>query len=223
MPVETGALPTIDRPDVDTVLVSVITTPEPDVQRHVADAVAERWRTAAWPGDLLALTCFRSTDGEAVLVYSQWGAEASARAFADDPAGVLGDRHVPGAATPESVPFRLYRVVRGSAVTTPAPVPTCFPVATFTMAEPERARAWVDGLLAAEEDAEGADRAYPGALAANFHVSVDGGVVLVLSEWVSEAEAVAHIEQVWEPILAGIGDGDVGRRYRHDVTFTAPA
>ncbi|MFD9421086.1 MULTISPECIES: hypothetical protein [unclassified Streptomyces] len=67
------------------------------------------------------------------------------------------------------MPFRLYRVVRGGRVTDADPVPECFPAAVFPMAGEEAAR-----------------QDYPGAIATNFPIGLDGGSVLVLSEWVSE-------------------------------------
>ncbi|EIV96250.1 hypothetical protein [Frankia sp. QA3] len=118
-------------------------------------------------------------------------------------------------------PFRIYRTVRGSAVTDEDPLPESFPVAFFTMPDHETATRWVDGLLSAEEESEGDERAYPGAIAANFHVSIDGTRVLVLSEWLSDEAASAHIAAVWEPILERFG-GDAGALYRHYATLTGP-
>jgi hypothetical protein len=132
------------------------------------------------------------------------------------------DWGVPGIEPGNPVPFRLYRVVRGSAVDETAAVPQCFPVAFFAMPDAATARRWIDDMLASEESTEGSERAYPGALAANFHISLDGRQVLVLSEWLSEAEAVAHIEAVWEPLLAQVGEGNTGARFRHHLTLTDP-
>lgn len=225
MTVASGVRPVIDRSDVDSVLVGIVSTGDRDRQRAAAEAVVAHWQTSRWPAGLVSLTCYTSTDGESLLTYAQWSAEDALRESLRDEAGI--SRGIPGwgvagvgAFTP--VPFRLYRIVRGSAVTSPAPVPECFPVAFFTMSDYASASQWIDGLLDAEVEAEGEERAYPGALAANFHISVDGTQVLVLSEWVSEEEAIAHIAAVWEPILEQVG-GDAGARYHHYLTVSGPA
>ncbi|MCX5320051.1 hypothetical protein [Streptomyces sp. NBC_00120] len=92
-----------------------------------------------------------------------------------------------------------------------------FPVAFFDIADEDAARTWLDGLLASEERSEGEDRAYPGAVAAHLHISLDGTKVLSFSEWLTEDQAVAHIEAVWAPVLKEFGG--TGRLYRHFGTY----
>jgi hypothetical protein len=185
------------------------------------------WRSCSWSAGLVSLTCFVSTDGELVLTYAQWSSDQALAASLRDEGGIsrgVPGWGIPGVESPEPRQYKLYRVVRGGAITDPAPVPQCFPAAIFKMENETAARNWVDGLLASEEAAEGKERAYPGAIAANFHISVDGTSVFLLSEWASEEEAVAHIAEVIEPILEQVGSGDTGAgaRYRHHVTLTAP-
>lgn len=224
MPQSSTDLPVIDRPDIEVALVEMIGVDGPQRQQAVVDAVVAYWNSTDWPKELESVSCYRSTDGTSVLTYAQWSSRTALEDF-QGPEGAAPRPEpgwgVAGARSRGPVPFQLYRVVRGGAITDPAPVPQCFPAATFPMAGGEAARRWIDGLLAAEEEAEGAERAYPGAIAANFHVGVDGGSVLVLSEWASEKEAADHIDEVIEPLLEAAGGGDAGARYTHCLTLTA--
>lgn len=217
MPTMTVNPPAIDRPDSDCVLIRVVRTADPKHQEAVLASAAEFWASGTWPAGLLTVSCFASSDGTSVLSYAQWSSEtALRRSLATD----APNPDMPGTEPGTTVPFRLYRVVRGTAVSEHAAA-ECFPVAFFAMPDAATASRWVDGMLASEEAAEGEERAYPGALAANFHISLDGAQVMVLSEWLSEAEAVAHIEAVWEPILAAAGEGNTGARYRRVLTLDA--
>ncbi|MGW3376058.1 hypothetical protein [Streptomyces hydrogenans] len=57
-------------------------------------------------------------------------------------------------------------------------------------------------------------------MAAHLHISLDGTRVLSFSEWLSEEQAVAHIEAVWAPVLARFGG--TGSLYRHVATYLRP-
>ncbi|MFJ8686733.1 hypothetical protein [Micromonospora wenchangensis] len=204
--------PVIDRPDVVAVVVAEQATRDAAAQDALAADTVAGWQVGLWPDGLVSRSCFVSTDGRSVLTYAQWSSYAAIAASWPD---MSGDR----VGVAAGAPYELYRRVLGGAVRDPEPVPECFPAATFPMANAEAARNWIDGLLAQEEANEGANREYPGALAANFHVSVDGTSVFLLSEWASEAEAVAHIEEVIAPLLAQLGTPDPGARYRHFRTL----
>lgn len=214
------ARPVIGDPAVASVVVAEGYT-GPEIQEAVADAVASAWRSTPWPDELLAADCFVSTDGSSVLAYLQWSSGLGAETAADGPwvtipalQPLIGRLSLGPAAT-----FRLHRRVHGGSEELSTSKAECFPAATFTMPDAASARAWVDGLLSAEEAAEGENREYPGALAANFHVA-QNGTVFLLSEWTSEHEAVEHITSVIEPLLAATvpGGADAGLRYRHHFT-----
>ncbi|MFI8433228.1 hypothetical protein ACIGJO_05705 [Streptomyces sp. NPDC079020] len=225
MAFESAGLPVIDRPDATVALVEVVAVDDRDVQRAATDAISAHWRSGAWPADLVSLSCYASTDGAWVLTYAQWSSDAAMRDSLRQEKGVSRGGPVwesVGARPTGAVPFRLYRVVRGGAVTEADPLPECFPAAVFPMGGEEAARGWIDGLLASEEETEGADRDYPGAIAANFHIGLDDGSVLVLSEWVSEKEAADHIQEVIQPLLDQAGGGDPGALYAHCLTLEAP-
>ncbi|MGI5151548.1 hypothetical protein ACQEVC_35185 [Plantactinospora sp. CA-294935] len=220
--------PVINRPDVTTVLVAEVITRGPERQRALAEAIVAHWQAIQWPSRLISLNCFVSTDGESVLTYAQWSSDEALSASLRDEGSVSRPPTpgwgIPGVQSPEPQRYRLYRVVRGGAITGPAPVARCFPAAIFKMENHEAARGWVDGLLASEEATEGEERDYPGAIAANFHISVDGTSVFLLSEWASEEEAVSHIAEVIEPILEQVGSGDTGAgaRYQHHTSLVGP-
>lgn len=195
-------------------LVLVGTVPVGDrTQPEVANAVVAHWESAAWPAGLLSLTAYTSSEGESVLTYAQWSSEDALRRSLAETGGIADTAVATGPDTPMAVPYRLYRAVRGSGVEDPAPVAESFPVVFFAANGEGAARAWIDGLLAGEEQTEGAERDYPGGISANMHISVDGTSILSFSEWVTEANAVAHIEAVWEPVLKELGG--TGLLYRH--------
>ncbi|MFI8810978.1 MULTISPECIES: hypothetical protein [unclassified Streptomyces] len=225
MTFESAGLPVIDRPDVTVALVEVVAVDGREGQRAATDAISAHWRSGVWPAELVSLSCYASTDGAWVLTYAQWSSDEALHGSLRQETGVSRGGPVweaVGARPSGAVPFRLYRVVRGGRVTDTDPAPECFPAAVFPMAGEEAARGWIDGLLASEEATEGADRDYPGAIAANFHIGLDGGSVLVLSEWVSEKEAADHIEEVIQPLLDQAGGGDPGALYAHCLTLESP-
>jgi hypothetical protein len=220
-----GSLPEFDRREVDAVVVEIITAENPESQQAAVDAISRHWRSSAWPGELVSASCFRSTDEKSVLTYSQWTSRAALGSSLCAESSILRPQAgwgIPGTVSPGPMAFELYRVVRGGAVDDSEAVPECFPAAVFPMAGVEAAKEWIDGLLAAEEEAEGEERDYPGAIAANFHVGLDAGSVLVLSEWASEKEAADHIDEVIEPLLEAAGGGDAGARYVHCLTLSGP-
>ncbi|WP_329140058.1 hypothetical protein OG552_35160 [Streptomyces sp. NBC_01476] len=203
--------PVIENPDSDVVLVGTVPVAGRE-QTAAAEAVVAHWKSAPWPAELLSLTAYTSSDGGSVLTYAQWSSYEALRKSLEEQ-GSVSDNAAAVAGAPPAVPFRLYRAVRGSAIADPAPVAESFPVAFFSAENHEAARAWVDGLLAGEEESEGDARDYPGGISANMHISVDGTSILSFSEWVTEANAIAHIEAVWEPVLKELGG--TGLLYRH--------
>jgi hypothetical protein len=204
--------PVIENPHSDIVLVGTVPAGSQQ-QLDVAEAIVGHWESSAWPAELVSLTAYTSSDGESVLTYAQWSSEEALRRSLEEEGGVSDTTAAGASDVPAPVPFRLYRAVRGSAVADPAPVAESFPVAFFAAENHQAAREWIDGLLEAEEETEGEDRDYPGGISANMHISADGTSILSFSEWVTEAQAVAHIEAVWEPVLKELGG--TGTLYRH--------
>ncbi|POX55055.1 hypothetical protein C3489_12120 [Streptomyces sp. Ru71] len=213
-PSPTTARPVLDDPDSATALVTTVAVSGPGQQQEVAESLAAHWESRPWPRELISLTVYTDGDGDSVLVYAQWSSPKA-------PAQALGDGGNPLpdglGAVADTVAFRHYRAVRGTAVPEDAPAPQSFPVAFFDTADESAARAWLDGLLESEERSEGEDRAYPGAVAAHLHISLDGTRVLSFSEWLTEEQAVAHITAVWEPVLKEFGG--TGSLYRHFRTL----
>ncbi|AUY52686.1 hypothetical protein [Streptomyces sp. CB01881] len=211
MSVTPAQRPVIENPKSDIVLVGTVPADGRE-QPEVARAVVAHWESSPWPAELLSLTAYTSSDGGPVLTYAQWSSEEALQRSLGEKGGI-SDHTGAGTGAPAPVAYRLYRAVHGGGVAGPAPVAESFPVAFFGAENDQAAREWIDGLLAAEERTEGEDRDYPGGISANMHISVDGTSILSFSEWVSEAEAVAHIEAVWEPVLKELGG--TGTLYRH--------
>jgi hypothetical protein len=221
MPITLDAQPVIAREDVAIALVEEVVTADVERMRAAAAAVIRHWESTRWPSGLVAQTLFTGTDGTSLLTYAQW---SSAEALGRSPrsrSSVRPDWWALGIEPGEPKPFELYRRVQPTVLPDPLPLARCFPAAFFAMDSRDAARQWVDGLLDNEEETEGRDRAYPGALAANFHVSADG--IFLLSEWASEEEAVVHIKEVIEPLLEYMGQAEAGagRRYGFHATVSA--
>ncbi|MFF0150482.1 hypothetical protein [Micromonospora sp. NPDC005203] len=227
--VQPSLRPVLDDPGTAVVLVTVVKGRNQQHQQQLADSAIRHWQSAAVrdagrhvraPHSMrpVALSVFVSGDGHEVLAYARHAGDGP------PPTGPAAQ----GAGGPQwwtcrpdepmSIPFRPYRVVRGSAEGG-ATLPESFPVAFFTMDEQTSAQSWVDDMLRGEEEREGTDRDYPGAIAAHLQVSLDGRRVLSFSEWRSEAQAAAHIADVWAPFLQRLGA--TGALYRHYRTVAA--
>jgi hypothetical protein len=221
MPAASGVRPVIDRDDVSVALVEEVAVGDARRQHAAAAAVMAHWESAPWPAGLVSQSLFTSTDGTSLLTYAQWASAEALERAGGAPRPVWQALGVePG--TPRA--YELYRVVRPTVLPDPAPLPQCYPAAVFAMDSHDAARKWIDGLLDNEERNEGQDRAYPGALAANFHIAADGTGIFLLSEWASEAEAVAHIDEVIVPLLEHMGQSatDAGSRYSFHSSVPAP-
>ncbi|MGW1773315.1 hypothetical protein [Streptomyces sp. NPDC002104] len=221
----TTARPVLDSPESAVALVTTVPVEAPGLGLATAEAAARLGADPqAWPRGLRSFTVYLDNTGDTVLTYTQWESEQSLKEALSAPASTwpadLAAVAGAGAGTPTATPFRHYRTVQGTAPADPQALPESFPVAFFDTADETAAREWLDGLLAAEETSEGTDRAYPGALAAHLHISLDGTRVLSFSEWLTEEQAAAHIEAVWEAVLKQFGG--TGTLYRHIGTYLKP-
>jgi hypothetical protein len=220
MPTITYDRPVIERDEVATATVEEVITTGAEQTATAAEAILKLWEAAEWPAGLVALSLFTGTDDGSILVYAQWSSEAAAAEFGLS-STIRPDWWALGIEPGDPRPYQLYRRVRPTTLPDPLPLPECYPAARFAMDGAQTAREWIDGLLSNEEENEGEDRAYPGALAANFHVGADG--VFLLSEWASESEVIEHIAEVIIPLLEYMGQAEAGpgRRYRFHAAVTA--
>ncbi|WP_367322399.1 hypothetical protein [Streptomyces sp. HUAS ZL42] len=223
MSIASDVRPSIGRPDVTTALVEEVVFGDPGRLEATTAAVVAHWESAEWPEGLVALSLFTGTDGTSLLTYAQWSSDAGSEEVLRKAYDALRPDwralgHEPG----EPRAFQLYRRVQPTVLPDPLPPVGCYPAAFFSMNGGDTARAWVDGLLGTEEKTVGEDRAYPGAIAANFHVSSDDSGIFLLSEWASEAEALVHIKAEIEPLLEYMGQAEAGagRRYGFHTTVS---
>ncbi|MEU4349833.1 antibiotic biosynthesis monooxygenase [Streptomyces sp. NPDC023838] len=200
--VKFDALPDLRRPGVGVVKSSVWRMGTPERQRAAVAAIAEAWGSRDWPDvGLLSYSVYTGTDGDGLLHYSQWESEAAYqdffRRFRDGRNAEI-DAAVPGI---ERVGLHSYELYRSSDPRPGDPrTPGCVVIVDveFEGPDPDRQRAWVDGVFEALDS----DPALPsGWLAAQFHTSLDGTRVLNYAEWESER---AHVEALAAP-GAGIG------------------
>ena len=192
------ALPDIDRPDADIVVVDQRLVEDPSLQRPGADETLAAWDATRWPAGLISRTCYLSTDGQRVLTYEQWR---------------VGE---PALVPPGAVAFRLYR----SGVRDAAPVPGCIVIVEVETDDVGTARRWVDAVF----DALAAETTlHAGGISGHFHISLDGTHVLNYAEWVDEASHVEALGQAgtigrgpaWQTVQTMPGVRNRGfRRYR---------
>ncbi|MFB7867749.1 MULTISPECIES: hypothetical protein [unclassified Streptomyces] len=223
MPSTSDVRPEIGRPDITIALVEEVTAGDPERLREAGAAVVARWESTEWPQGLETVSLFYGTDGTSLLTYAQWTADAGDEEVLTKAYDALRpDWRALGYEPGEPATFALYRRVQPTVLPDPLPEVGCYPAAFFAMRPGETARAWVDGLLGQEEETVGEDRSYPGAIAANFHVSTADDGIFLLSEWASEAEALVHIKAEIEPLLEYMGQAEAGagRRYEFHTTRT---
>ncbi|MFH8610924.1 antibiotic biosynthesis monooxygenase [Streptomyces sp. NPDC018029] len=174
------AFPDVRRADAGTILVSSWTLPAPGVQKQAADLVIEEWEHQERPAAMLSFTTFLSENGREVLNYAQWTDDDShrewARAAQNSEQLSRVDRMVLGIERPGEVRYSLYRsyATEERAESTPGALVT--PI--FETDGPDRQRAFIDGVVAILERTRP-----PGLLAAHFHTSKDGRLVLNHGEW----------------------------------------
>jgi hypothetical protein len=202
-------LPDIDRPDVGLVMVSQWIAGSPDRQRAGAEIILSGWQRVPWPADLLAVSCFLSTDGGGVLNYAQWKSADAVTDFMRVHGPTLGrglDEAVPGLEHTGPVPYKLYR----SGVREGAPPPGCIVVVSVAFDGPDeqRQRLWVDAVfdaLAGETDPP------PGGISGHFHLATDGTRVLNYAEWTTED---AHREALERSGQGTVGSGSLWHRVK---------
>ena len=200
MTTQTTLLPDVTRTDAGFPVAARVTVEDPKDQRLAADVVLDAWDLVEWPEGLLSHAVMLGTDGVTVQHYSQWTSEDAFRRFeAVDPPHRV--QHIASSAPPlkrePPVHYQLYRSVDTDFEGTPGVIVIID--IEFEGPDPQRARDWVDTVIAALAHDEGQGNLPNGGLAAHFHVSLDGSRVLNYAEWESEA-AHDHALQA--------GDGD---------------
>ncbi|RAS64809.1 antibiotic biosynthesis monooxygenase [Lentzea atacamensis] len=205
-------LPDVSRPDAGLAVISPMYVGGSQQQSTVADEALARWTRTPAPQGLVSLNVFTSLDNEALLAYAQWTDDdeysAYIRTAARGPLDLV-----------DAVRYRLFRSMSDA-----AGEPGCVITATFDVDGPERQRHIVDAL------ADAASRAdpFPGALAAHFHLSVDGTRVLNYAEWTSleahdRAVDNAELDEIYRISLETPGvRATRGRAYRlHGALHTS--
>ncbi|QGV81251.1 antibiotic biosynthesis monooxygenase [Streptomyces ficellus] len=211
---EPHARPDLRRPGTGVVKVSTWRVGTPERQRAAVDAIAAAWRRRDWPDvGLRSYTVHIGEDGDTLLHYSQWTSEEAYEEFFRshrDERNAEIDAAVPGI---ERVALHSYALYRSAP---PDPddhrVPGCVVIVDveFDGPDPDRQRAWVDGVF----DALAGDPApHPGGMSAHFHLGLDGTRVLNYAEWES---AGAHVEALAAP---GDGVGSDTPQWRKVLTF----
>jgi NAD(P)H-dependent FMN reductase len=197
-------LPDIARPHVDAVVVNQWTVGSPERQQAAVDAIAAQWAQRSRPKALVSFATFTSTDGDAVLTYAQW-TNATAKQETIDAHSAADARAlengVPGLKPSVPVSYELYRSFIPDGAP-PRKLGSAIVVVNIEAADAERAREWIDEVLAALRS-EG--EPHPGLIAAHFHISSDGTQILNYAEWVNEQ---AHRDALENGPTRGIGQTD---------------
>ena len=195
--------PDVARADAGIALVGYWTVGTPERQRAAVEAGILAWERAPWPGGLLSLNAFVSTDGKTVLTYSQWTGDEAIAGFRGGPLTTRlvreVDGAVPGIERSQPISYRLYR----SGVRDGAPVPGCVVIVSVEFDGPDesRQRKWVDTVF---EALEAEAQPHPGGISGHFHISTDGTRVLNYAEWTSEE---AHRDALQRSGQGSVGSG----------------
>ncbi|MEU5162183.1 antibiotic biosynthesis monooxygenase [Streptomyces sp. NPDC020875] len=200
------ARPDLGREGVGVVKVSTWDVGTPERQRAVLAAIETAWTRHGWPeAGLLSYTVHVGDDGRTLLHYSQWADEGSyERFFAEVRSGRNAeiDTAVPGIERLGLHVYELYREGRGDAGDPRVPGSVVIVEIEFDGPDPDRQRAWVDGVFAAMAadplfDGDGTEpergrRPQDAGIGGWFHLGTDGTRVLNYAEWeTAEAHAAA--------------------------------
>lgn len=199
----TDRWPDFARTDAGLVMITRWRVPSAQAQRAAADAVADVWARRPWPKGVLSFSLFAGEDGRTVLNHSQWTSLDAYHAF------VAEEREDRNRTIDQTVPG-IERVARFELRHRATRVVASGSAGCIVGVEIEAtpAQEWVELVLAAIDET-GLPQ---GALAAHFHVGLDGGRAFNLAEWTS---AEAH-----RAALAATGS--VGRGPAWDRVRTYP-
>lgn len=182
-------------------------TTDRSAQRAMADAVMARWQHLPWPEGCLSIACFLSTDGQLVMLYSQWKDEQQYRRRPAAPGHSVADLIIDR----ESAVTYLDTIVSRPAGPPAAraaegPFAGCVALVSIATDGPDRQRQAAEAISAFGTDT------HPGAIGGHLLFSLDGAHVILYAEWTSEEahrEAIAGIAFGGQ---RGIFDGTPGIR-----------
>jgi hypothetical protein len=157
----------------------------PDQQRAVADLAMDACKELVFTRpELLSHSCMLGTDGTTLLHYQQWRDRNAAREF------IATGQHVWHRAVDavvqgtEREPMREYEIYRATRFTSEHLETGCVVIVDRVFIRPDREQAerWIDSMFALPEP----DDPMPGAIAAHFHLSLDGARVFNFAQWTTE-------------------------------------
>lgn len=190
--------PSMDRPEAAWSLLEISPVGEGGSPDELAEKILARW-SAERSVDLLSVACFTSLDGEVVTTISQWRSE--------------GDWEAIGPVSPDGparLGFRLYR----SAPADPGRTAGCFNIVLRPSTGSERAKEFVDSLLARSSSLAELNQPITG----SFHIGLDGRSTLLYSEWETKEEHDAHMNTMrhtMADLYAGLPAPLSVHQYRH--------
>jgi hypothetical protein len=212
------------RSDAAVALFDIWRTGTRERQQATVDAIVSIWEGRAWPAaDLLSYSVFPSSDGESVVIYSQWADEARSDELAQVWKREI-DARAGGIERTAMIPSRYYRCHfyrthgAGTIEWPPAHVP--FVIVELDGSNRRQQQDWVDTMLTAHLT----DPDPPaGEITVFFHLSADGRQILHIGEWASEqAHTDAYTRPGW-----GVGSAtpewEFMRNYPGFVNLTAKA
>jgi len=165
-----------------------IFTVAPAQQAALVTALATAWQAAAPAAGLVGAALFRSTDGERVAVYAQWGDEEAHNRFASTPAGQALRAAEAGTVAADAHWYRV-ALTAPQAETRVAAKPTSVFVLAQFFVTPANQPALVEmEKQAALRALEVTDEL----LSVNFHYSLDGTRTLNVSQF----RSLAGLEQL---------------------------
>lgn len=172
-------LPEVNLPGVGLILISEWLVNGSEEQVRVADAVLKVWEQFQYPECLLSYSCYLSLDGIYIAYYWQWKDEESQQRFLHL---LKRKKKINETLQIEGEMVGKFRLCR-RAVSDTSAVPGCIVIIRRQYESPEITSRFID---AAYNAVKAEEQEWTGCISANFHISMNGLVMVNYAEWTSE-------------------------------------
>ncbi len=190
-------LPEINLRGVGLILISEWLVNGSEEQVKVADAALKVWEQFQYPEGLLSYSCYLSVDGKYIAYYWQWKDEVSQQQFLHL---LKHKKKINETLQMERQMVGKFRLCR-SAVSDTSAVPGCIVIVRREYESAEITSKFID---AAYNAVKAEEQEWTGCISANFHISMNGLVMVNYAEWTSEQAYQEFVDQSNKDTFIGL-------------------